>query len=550
MTEPLRAGDPESLGPYVLVGRLGSGGMGTVFLADSPDGAKVAVKVINAPLAEDTAFHARFRREVDTARRVRRFCTAPVLDAAVDEAPFYIVTEYVAGPSLDEAIRRDGPLRGADLEGLAVGIATALSAIHDADLVHRDLKPANVLLSAVGPRVIDFGIARAADTGTGVTHTGQLIGTPAYMAPELITGGSIGPASDVFSWACTVAFAATGAGPFDGDSVPQVLYRVVNEPPRLDGLDPALTDLLVRALDKDPARRPTVPALLTALTGRAEPPEQPPAVAVPSFARPAGGGTLPPGPSTEEAAGHPEPSRPSPQPAPAPQPFAQQIPVGGPTPVPAPYPHAQGLGPQPVTQPPYPPAAPWTVPPAARKSGPGALVLGALAGVAVVALVAAGAFALSRAGDDTTAERPPVAISAAGNGTTDGAAPTPGATPEEEQEEQEEAAGAVDASGDVPEAFLGTWQGMITEADGSTHLSSVEITGGLTGGTVGRGFIAKYDCDTTYTLVSASAQTLELVQRSESGLCAGSLTLVVKLTDEGLVVMDQLGNVYGTLIKA
>ncbi|MCD0453609.1 protein kinase [Actinocorallia sp. API 0066] len=277
MAEPLRPDDPVALGPYRLRERLGAGGMGTVFLAEGADGRRVAVKVINPGVAGDAEFQTRFRREVAAARRVRRFCTAPVLDASVDAPPLYVVTEYVAGPTLQEAVRRDGPMRGADLEGLAVGIATALSAIHDAGLVHRDLKPANVLLSAVGPRVIDFGIARAVDV-EGVTATGQLLGTPAYMAPEQITGEPVSPATDVFAWACVVAYAGTGRAPFAGATLPQILYRVAHDPPDLTGLDPALLPLVTAALNKSSTTRPTVPDLLTHLTGRPDPttPTSPP----------------------------------------------------------------------------------------------------------------------------------------------------------------------------------------------------------------------------------------------------------------------------------
>ncbi|MFI0447076.1 serine/threonine-protein kinase [Actinomadura sp. 6N118] len=268
MSEMLQANDPLMLGRYLLSGRLGRGGMGTVYLGEDPEGHRVALKVINTELAGDPVFRERFVREVEAARRVRRFCTAPVLDASLEGDPIFVVTEYIDGPTLDQAMTEGGPLRGSNLDGLAVGVATALSAIHDAGLVHRDLKPANVLLSAVGPRVIDFGIARALDAQTGVTTTGQAVGTPAYMAPELLTGGEITPASDVFSWGCVVAFAGTGHSPFEGQFVPEILYKVVHEQPRLDGLDPALREVVEAALAKDPADRPSVPELLERLAGR------------------------------------------------------------------------------------------------------------------------------------------------------------------------------------------------------------------------------------------------------------------------------------------
>ncbi|GAA2599310.1 serine/threonine-protein kinase [Actinomadura fulvescens] len=268
--DSLQPDDPRELGPYRLLSRLGRGGMGTVFLGEDPSGRRVAVKVINRELAGETAFRERFRREVTAARQVRRFCTAPVIGAELDQDPLYVVTEFIEGPSLDRAVADRGALPGSDLEGLAVGVATALAAIHGAGIVHRDLKPANVLLSATGPRVIDFGIARALDAAEGPTRTGQLVGTPNYLPPELLRGEPITPASDVFSWGCVVAFAGTGKAPFAGNTVPEIFYRVAHDAPVLDGLDPDLRDLVTAALDKDPRNRPTVQELLARLVGHAD----------------------------------------------------------------------------------------------------------------------------------------------------------------------------------------------------------------------------------------------------------------------------------------
>jgi serine/threonine protein kinase len=265
---PLRPSDPQQLGDYRIVGRLGRGGMGTVYLAETESGERAAIKVINPELADDETFRDRFRREVESARRVKRFCTAPVLDARIEGEPLFIVTEFVDGANLHDFVTASGPMRGSSLEHLAVGVATALTAIHGAGVIHRDLKPANVLLSSVGPRVIDFGIARALDTVSGATRTGQFIGTPAYMAPELISGDRPSPASDVFAWACVVAFAGTGRAPFDGPTVPSVLYQIAHGEPSLDGLDDGLRHLVTRALAKDPAARPSAQELLDVLTGR------------------------------------------------------------------------------------------------------------------------------------------------------------------------------------------------------------------------------------------------------------------------------------------
>ncbi|WP_222721301.1 serine/threonine-protein kinase [Actinomadura sp. HBU206391] len=269
MAAHLRPGDPERLGRYRVVGRLGRGGMGTVFLAEDETGRRVAIKVINTELADDEGFRARFRHEVTAARRVRRFSTAAVLDARLDGDPLYVVTEYVDGPTLARAVRENGPLRGGDLDGLAVGIATALGSIHAAGIVHRDLKPSNVMLSPTGPRVIDFGIARALDAASGPTRSSEFVGTPAYLAPELMSGGEVTAAADVFSWGCVVVYAGTGRAPFRGGTVAEVMNRVVNDPPVLDGLDAELRELVAAALDKDPNARPTTRELLAGLTGRA-----------------------------------------------------------------------------------------------------------------------------------------------------------------------------------------------------------------------------------------------------------------------------------------
>ncbi|TDD89136.1 DUF4389 domain-containing protein [Actinomadura rubrisoli] len=265
---PLEQDEPRVLGPYRLLGRLGRGGMGTVYLGAEPTGRRVAVKVVNRELAGEPAFLARFRREVTAARRVHRFCTAPVLDAELDQDPPYIVTEYIDGPSLEKAVQERGPLPGSDLEGLAVGVATALAAIHGAGIVHRDLKPANVLLSSTGPRVIDFGIARALDAADGPTRTGQFVGTPSYIAPELLRGEAVEQASDVFSWGCVVAYAGTGRPPFQGKTVAETFHRIGSEEPVLDGLDPRLRTIVAGALSKDPSARPTARELLSRLVGQ------------------------------------------------------------------------------------------------------------------------------------------------------------------------------------------------------------------------------------------------------------------------------------------
>ena len=261
-------GDPSEIGGYRVLRRLGRGGMGTVYLAQAPSGRRVALKLLHPDLAEDPAFRARLAREVETARRVARFSTAEIIDARVDRTPLFVVSEFVPGLDLARAVREHGPLRGGDLEGLALGVAAALTAIHRSGVVHRDLKPANVLLSPVGPKVIDFGIARALDdTGGDITHSGQLMGTPSHMAPELLHGERAAPAADVFAWGCLVTFAGTGRTPFEAPTIPATLHNVTTAEPRLEGLDPGLLDLVRQALDKSPRNRPTAQEVLDRLMG-------------------------------------------------------------------------------------------------------------------------------------------------------------------------------------------------------------------------------------------------------------------------------------------
>ena len=233
MMHELQLGDPDLIGPYRLRARLGAGGMGRVYYGLSPGGRPVAVKVIRADLAQDPEFRARFRREVAVARSVSGLFTAPVIDADADGRVPWLATEYVRGPSLADAVSQHGPLPAASVLALARGLAEGLSAIHAAGVVHRDLKPANVLLAADGPRVIDFGISRAAEA-SGLTQTGFVVGSPGFMSPEQAEGLAVGPPGDVFSLGAVLAFAATGQGPFGSGSTPAMVYRVVHGAPRLD----------------------------------------------------------------------------------------------------------------------------------------------------------------------------------------------------------------------------------------------------------------------------------------------------------------------------
>ncbi|MFI6516825.1 protein kinase [Spirillospora sp. NPDC050679] len=263
----LRPTDPTRVGPYALQGRIGEGGMGAVYLGRGPDGHPVAVKIVRPELADDRAFLARFHDEARNAERVASFCTAQVLRHGEDLGTAYLVTEYIDGPSLLQHVSDNGPLSPGMLHGVAVGVAAALVAIHSAGLVHRDLKPSNVLLSITGPRVIDFGIARALDEASGHTRTGQVVGTPGYIAPEQITTQQVSPAVDVFAWGCLVAYAANGRNPFGQGSFQIMVGRALHAEPELGALTEPLAGLVREALSKEPERRPTARGLLLTLVG-------------------------------------------------------------------------------------------------------------------------------------------------------------------------------------------------------------------------------------------------------------------------------------------
>ncbi|MGH7734388.1 MAG: serine/threonine-protein kinase, partial [Gemmatimonadales bacterium] len=269
MWPELQPGDPELIGPYRLRGLLGVGGMGRVYLGQSPDGRSVAVKVIRADLAADAEFRARFRREIAVARKVSSPFTAPVIDADLDGPVPWLATTYIAGPSLAGAVAEYGPLPVRAVRELAAGLAEGLGAIHAVGVVHRDLKPANVLLAADGPLVIDFGISLGAEASV-LTRTGLVVGSPGFMSPEQAEGRPVGPASDIFSLGAVLAFAATGEGPFGAGSTPALVYRVVYRPPSLDGVPAEVRPLVERCLAKDPGQRPTARDLLTG-TGAVQP---------------------------------------------------------------------------------------------------------------------------------------------------------------------------------------------------------------------------------------------------------------------------------------
>ncbi len=263
--EPLRDHDPSRIGRYRLTARLGSGGMGVVYLGLDPDGdgSQVAVKVLRPELADDPEFRARFGREVASLMLVRGECTVRVIEADTESSQPFMVTEYAAGPSLSEYIDADGPLAADMLYGLATGLAEALTAVHAAGVVHRDLKPSNVILGQSGPKVIDFGIAQTLDA-TSVTKTGMMVGSAGFMAPEQVTGRA-GQAADIFAWAVTIAYAASGQPPFGTGESLAIVYRILHSSPDVAAVPATLQPLVMAALAKDPQRRPTAHELLDVL---------------------------------------------------------------------------------------------------------------------------------------------------------------------------------------------------------------------------------------------------------------------------------------------
>ncbi|MFC7218529.1 protein kinase [Streptomyces polyrhachis] len=260
--QSLESEDPRVIGEYRLIGRLGAGGMGRVYLARSDLGRTVAVKLIHEQLAQEPLFRTRFRQEVTAARRVGGEWTAPVLDADTEAEVPWVATGYIAGPALEDIVDHDhGPLPEHSLRVLAAGLGRALQAIHAAGIIHRDLKPSNVLLTLDGPRVIDFGIARAlhATGADAVTRPGMAVGSPAFMSPEQVRGEHLTPAGDVFSLGAVLVYAASGRMPFGTPEggVMALMYRIANERPDLSGVPPQLHPLVASCLAKDPAARPT-----------------------------------------------------------------------------------------------------------------------------------------------------------------------------------------------------------------------------------------------------------------------------------------------------
>ncbi|WP_210592704.1 LamG-like jellyroll fold domain-containing protein [Streptomyces sp. GESEQ-35] len=453
----LEPDDPASVGDYRLLSRLGAGGMGRVYLGRSPGGRLVAVKVVHAELVRRPEFRSRFRREVRAARLVSGAFTAPVIDADPDATQPWLVTSYIAGPSLAQRVAENGPMSPEAVLGLAAGLAEALLSIHSVNLVHRDLKPSNVLLAEDGPRVIDFGIVRTIEADS-ITSTGSMAGSPGFMSPEQVSGDEVAPASDVFCLGAVLAFAATGGNPFGGGPTPALLYRVVHNEPDVQAIaDPALRSLISACLTKDPAGRPTPREILA----RVGPAGGEDIVAMSRAAQwqsaPASGAAPLPHPAVHDASAHPaahEAGTPPVAPTPATRPHPRTPTQPDPD---HPATQSDSAGAPPSLSEPHQQTAFSTpaAPPRARNRR--AFLL---SGAGVLAATGTGAgFWLNRSARDDAADKERAGTD--GTGAAGGASPAPSATPRRPQPVGVWRLG--EASGNVVRATVGGRNGTATD---------------------------------------------------------------------------------------
>jgi predicted Ser/Thr protein kinase len=525
---PLLPGDPQWLGGYRLIGRLGEGGQGTVYLAQPQSGQPVAVKLLRAEWTRDPVARARFAREVAAVGKVAPFCTARILDARVEGDQPFVVSEFIDGPSLQAVVARHGPLSGSALDRLAVATATALTAIHQAGVIHRDLKPGNVLLGPDGVRVIDFGIARSADASA--TLTSQLFGTPGYMAPEVVRGEPAGPAADVFAWAATITFAATGNPPFHGPNMAATIYQLTNGEPDLGVLSGHLRGIVAECVAKDPAARPTGVDLLMRLMQYSQQDEvttQPPvflqaplqtAPMTDQYTQRPYPYAQRPGPFAEEPGPYAEgpgqyPGVPGPY-AEGPDPYAQ-----GPGPYRqgpgqyAPWPGAYGQAPDPYAHVPATEAMP-----APRNDRRGRAVAGWAAAIAgLVVLCVLGGLLVPRLIAGPSPDATPPAHPSGGPGTArHGRSPSVSAqTP-------------ADA---IPARFAGTWSGEARQKKGviSQWSATLVLPEGATRGTFS---IPTIPCSATVTVTQVTKVRIllsETVNSNPSGNCAASGVISISL---------------------
>jgi len=535
---PLLPGDPQWLGGYRLVGRLGEGGQGTVYLAQPPSGQPVAVKLLRAEWTRDPVARARFAREVAAVGKVAPFCTARILDARVDGDQPFVVSEFIDGPSLQAVVARHGPLSGSALDRLAVATATALSAIHQAGVIHRDLKPGNVLLGPDGVRVIDFGIARSADAAA--TLTSQLFGTPGYMAPEVVRGEQAGPAADVFAWAATITFAATGNPPFHGPNMAATIYQLTNGEPDLGVLSGHLRGIVAECVVQDPAARPTAVDLLMRLMQYSQHDDlatQPPVFLQAPWQTVPMTDQYPPGPDpyAQEAGTYAEMPGPYAQ---APGPYAQA--PGAYAEMPGPYAQAPG---------PYAYAPATDAMPAPRDGRRGRAAAGwaaAIAGLAVLCVI--GGLLIPRLIARPSPDATPPPHPSGGPGTA-GAA-RHGRSPSVSAQTPADA---------IPARFAGTWSGEARQKKGliTQWPATLVLPQGATRGTFS---IPTIPCSATVTVTQVTKARIllsETVNSNPSGNCATSGLISISLAgaEAGTARMfwrdatDPGNNATGTLIR-
>lgn len=473
---PLEPADPQRLGGYLLLGRLGSGGQGTVFLGEDGSGRRVAVKLLQA--VEDPEARTLFVRELAVAKQVSAFCTAQVIDADVAGDRPYIVSEFIEGPTLQALVEAEGPRTRGALERLAIGTVTALTAIHRAGVVHRDFKPSNVVLGADGPRVIDFGIAKALDV-TSATAS-RVIGTPSYMAPEQLQGVAVGPSADVFAWGITIVFAATGRPAFGSDTIPAVMQRILHEEADLQELTGPLREVVASALTKEPLQRPTAQQLLLRLVG------------------------------TEAS-----------DPGWIPERLTTDANSSGP-----------GIVPEPNSPPSPPPQT--LVNPAGTEQGRRSrqvLALSGLAALLAVALVAVAVVPRLTGSTGTTAPSSnpatnTVTITAPTDRQSRTAATAPNQTAANNPTRPADQPSG--PAGGIPPAFSGTWTGTATNQAGVTFPLTATFQPGDTSARIS--YAPPAHCDTTATLTASSAQLITLSVPSSTGCTPGIVTVILSGT--------------------
>lgn len=558
--EQLAPGDPQRIGEYRLLARLGAGGMGQVFLARSDRGRTVAVKLVRQELAEQEEFRSRFRQEVRAALRVGGEWTAPVLDADTEAPIPWVATGYIAGPALHTVVSGDhGPLPERSVRVLASGLAHALRNIHAADLIHRDLKPSNILITIDGPRVIDFGIARALETVTdgGLTRTGALVGSPGFMAPEQVRGDRVRAACDIFCLGSVLAYAATGRLPFgSADSgVHALMFRIAQEEPDLADLPEGLLELVRDCLNKDPEARPTIEQILERTASDADPEPWLPSALIAQLGRhavqlleveqPPAAPVQQPPTMTAVNVDTPKPPVRMPTPPPPPPPayshnnYSSPLQPGHGSPQQPGYGYPQQQGPAPHFPPPAAPGptaphfpTPHAPAPPRRRGGTIALVAVALL-VAVAAGTSVYAF-LGDTGRKKVADDPKPGPTTSAPVTSATPGPSTSSSPPPPQD------------GGVPQEYVGTWRGSFETADG-TNTRVMTITQGAAGETVmtlsGTG--PNYDCRWSATL-RAPGPPLELgptqVTFGDPKQCSPGQWSRLDMPDDTTIVRELVGS--------